>query len=125
MTGRCQRGQSAGTGDVAALVATDYILQGNAPMTSTREKRIRQGLMWAACFGGGMGLFNLYVGLSRPSIANMRIVDIMHLLATGAFFGVCLLAGGLYFGILRQPKAADAEPGTAPDPARDIGSGSS
>jgi hypothetical protein len=64
-------------------------------MTSTPEKRPRPFL--AAAFSCGLGLIFLYMGLSRPSIANMRTIDIMHLLVTGAFFGVALVWVVLHF----------------------------
>jgi hypothetical protein len=37
----------------------------------------------AASVAFGLGLLFLYVGLNRPSIANMRTVDLVHLLGTG------------------------------------------
>jgi hypothetical protein len=48
--------------------------------------------MFAAFVGGGTGLFSLATGLNRPSIANMRTIDLIHLLATGAGLGVGLLS---------------------------------
>jgi len=51
----------------------------------------------AAFIGGGFGLFSLVVGLNRPSIADMRTVDLVHLLATGACLGAALVAVVLYF----------------------------
>jgi hypothetical protein len=45
----------------------------------------------AAFFSFGMGLFCLYTGLNRHSIANMRTIDLVHLLATGACLGVGLV----------------------------------
>ena len=84
-------------------------------MTSTRAERLRRGLLLAVCVGGGMGLFTLYSGLNRPTIANMRTVDLVHLLAAGAGLGVGLLAGCLYVGVRRQEKAADAERAAAAD----------
>ena len=85
-------------------------------MTSTRERRLRRGLLVAACIGGGTGLFSLFTGLNRPSIASMRTIDLLHLLATGAGLGVALLAVGLYIGIRRQAGAGDAAPGTLGKP---------
>jgi hypothetical protein len=51
----------------------------------------------AAFIGGGFGLFFLAIGLNRPSIANMRTVDLVHLLATGACLGAGLMAVVQYF----------------------------
>jgi hypothetical protein len=47
----------------------------------------------AAVFVGfGMGLLSLATGLNRPSIASMRTIDIVHLLASGMCLGVGLMA---------------------------------
>jgi len=45
----------------------------------------------AAVLGGGLGLFFLAIGLNRPSIADMRTIDLVHLLATGGCFGAALV----------------------------------
>jgi len=66
-------------------------------MNSTREERPRRGHFVAALVSGGLGLFSLVSGLNRPSIANMRTVDLVHLLATGACLGAGLAAVVLYF----------------------------
>jgi hypothetical protein len=50
-----------------------------------------------AFVGVGLGLLFLLIGLNRPTIANMRTVDLVHLLATGACLGVGLVAVILYF----------------------------
>jgi hypothetical protein len=60
-------------------------------MTSAREDRPRRPRLHAAFFGFGMGLFSLYTWLNRPSIANMRTIDLVHLLATGGCLGVGLV----------------------------------
>ena len=65
-------------------------------MTNTREERPRRGPLLAAFLGGGLGLLFLVIGLNRPSIANMRMVDLVLVLATGAFFGVALMNVVLY-----------------------------
>ena len=65
-------------------------------MTSTREDRPRRPRLHAAFFCFGFGLFSLYTGLNRPSIANMRTIDLVHLLATGACLGVGLVWLVLY-----------------------------
>ena len=59
-------------------------------MPSTLEERPRRSPLRAAFIAGGLGLFFLSIGLNRPSIANMRTLDLVHLLATGALFGVAL-----------------------------------
>jgi hypothetical protein len=51
----------------------------------------------AAFVNLGLGLFFLAIGLNRPSIANMRTIDLGHLLATGAMLGVGLAALVLFF----------------------------
>ncbi len=65
-------------------------------MTSTREERIRRSPLLATAIGGGLGLFFLAIGLNRPSIADMRTVDLVHLLGTGACLGVALVGVVLY-----------------------------
>jgi hypothetical protein len=56
----------------------------------------------AAAIGGGFGLFFLAIGLNRPSIADMRTVDLVHLLATGGCLGVGLVGVVLYLVGRRQ-----------------------
>lgn len=60
-------------------------------MNSPREERPRRLPWFAAFFNVGLGLFFLAIGLNRPSIANMRTIDLVHLLATGALLGVGLV----------------------------------
>jgi hypothetical protein len=61
-------------------------------MTSTREERLRRTpLIVATCVGLGLGLFSLATGFNRPTIANMRTIDLIHLLATGGCLGVGLV----------------------------------
>lgn len=60
-------------------------------MTRTPLERTRQRIRGAAIFSLVMGIISLAVGLSRPSIANMRTVDLLHLLATGMCLGAGLL----------------------------------
>ena len=45
----------------------------------------------AAFVGLGLGLLFLAIGLNRPTIANMRTVDLMYLLGTGACLGAGLV----------------------------------
>ena len=66
-------------------------------MNSTHEERPRRSRLFGVFAGFGFGLFFLAVGFNRPSIANMRTVDLVHLLGTGACFGVGLVALVLYF----------------------------
>jgi formate-dependent nitrite reductase membrane component NrfD len=66
-------------------------------MNSTREERLRRRPLVAAFVGIGLGLLFLATGLSRPSIANMRTVDLVHLLGTWACLGVGLVAVVLHF----------------------------
>ena len=71
-------------------------------MTSTREERLRRGPLLAASLSGGLGLLFLAIGLNRPSIANMRTVDLVHLLGTGACLGVALMGVVLYLVVGRR-----------------------
>ena len=66
-------------------------------MTDTREERPRRIPLLAAAPGLGLGLLFLAIGLNRPSIANMRTIDLVHLLGTGACLGAGLVAGVLHF----------------------------
>ena len=71
-------------------------------MTSTREERPRRASLAAAIPGFGLGLLFLAIGLNRPSIANMRTVDLVHLLGTGACIGVGLVALVRFFIVRRE-----------------------
>jgi hypothetical protein len=66
-------------------------------MTSTREERFRLAPLIAGCFSIGIGFLSLYSGFNRPTIANMRTVDLVHLLGTGVSLGVGLVALIIYF----------------------------
>jgi hypothetical protein len=44
-----------------------------------------------------LGLLFLVIEMNRPSIANMRTVDLVYLLATGACLGAGLVAVVLHF----------------------------
>ena len=61
-------------------------------MNSTREGRPSRPPLFAAFIGVGLGILFLAIGLNRPSIANMRTVDLVYLLATGACLGAGLVA---------------------------------
>jgi hypothetical protein len=71
-------------------------------MTITPEERPRRSPLLAAAIGGGFGLFFLAIGLNRPSIANMRTVDVIHLLATGGCLGAGLVGVVLHFVVRRR-----------------------
>lgn len=70
-------------------------------MTSTREERLRRAPLFGAFGGGGFGLFNLYIALNRPTIANMRFHDLFLLLSTGVLLGMGL-AGLVVFFVVRR-----------------------
>jgi hypothetical protein len=58
-------------------------------MTRTPSERTRQRLQAVTFIGLPLGLIFLAIGFSRPTIANMRTVDLAYLLSTG----MCLGAG--------------------------------
>ena len=66
-------------------------------MIDTREERPRRPPLVSACLGLGLGLLFLAIGFNRPTISNMRTVDLVYLLATGACLGAGLVAFVLYF----------------------------
>src|SRR3954447_3173307 len=66
-------------------------------MTSIPEERPRRRLLLPAFINGGLGLLFLVSALNRPTIANMRRIDLVHLLATGALLGMALVTAVLYF----------------------------
>jgi len=68
----------------------------------TSEELPRRRPLFAACLGGGLGLLFLFIGLNRPTIANMRTVDLVHLLATGACLGVGLVGLVVFFVFRRK-----------------------
>jgi len=76
-------------------------------MNSTRKRR----LLGAALFNVCLGLFFLETGLNRPTIANMRTIDLVYLLATGALLGISLMLVALAFNLVghrgSKEKAAD------------------
>lgn len=61
-------------------------------MSSTREERPRQPVRAARFIGLPLGLLFLANGFTRPAIANMRSVDLIYLLGTGACLGAGLVA---------------------------------
>ena len=61
-------------------------------MTSPREEWPNRRRLVAVFVGFGMGLLSLANGFNRPTIANMRTVDLVYLLGTGASLGVGLMA---------------------------------
>jgi hypothetical protein len=70
-------------------------------MTSTREERPRPPLFLAFVFVG-LGVLFTATGLNRPTIANMRTVDLVHLLGAGANLGAGLVLLVLHFVLRRQ-----------------------
>jgi len=66
--------------------------QNQSSMTSTREEWPRRRRLVAAFVPLGLGILFLAIGLNRPTVANMRTVDLVHLLATGACLGAGLVA---------------------------------
>ncbi len=61
-------------------------------MTSPREEWPNRRRLVAVFLGFGMGLLSLANGFNRPGIANMRTIDLVHLLATGVCLGMGLMA---------------------------------
>jgi hypothetical protein len=57
--------------------------------SSIRKERPPRPLL-VAFINFGLGLLILCNGFSRPTIANMRTLDLVHLLAAGAGFGAGL-----------------------------------
>jgi hypothetical protein len=74
-------------------------------MSSTREERPRRRPL-GRFIGLPLGLLFLAIGLNRPTIANMRTVDLIYLLATGACLGAGLLGVVLHFVGRREAEAA-------------------
>lgn len=70
-------------------------------MNSPREEGPRRPPVAVALVGLPLGIFFLAIGLNRPSIANMRTIDLVHLLATGACLGAGL-AGLVVFLVGRR-----------------------
>ncbi|MFO0887819.1 MAG: hypothetical protein U0790_01605 [Isosphaeraceae bacterium] len=66
-------------------------------MTSTREDRPRQPIRAVRFIGLPLGFLFLAIGLNRPTIANMRTVDLIYLLGTGACLGAGLVGTVLHF----------------------------
>ena len=66
-------------------------------MTSTREERPRRSPLFGALAGFGLGFLFLAIGLNRPTIADMRTVDLVHLLGTGGCLGAGLVGLVRYF----------------------------
>jgi len=71
-------------------------------MTSNWEPLVRRKPLLAALYAAGLGLFFLFVALNRPTIANMRKIDLLHLLATGGLFGVAMVGVVLYLVARRK-----------------------
>jgi hypothetical protein len=73
------------------------LIQGDGSMTSTREERSRRPLLGLAFVFIALGVLFLATGLNQPSIANMRMVDLVRLLGTGANLGASLMLLVLHF----------------------------
>jgi hypothetical protein len=71
-------------------------------MTSTREERPRRPPLSLAFVLVGLGVLFTATGLNRPSIADMRTVDLVHLLGAGANLGAGLALLVLHFVPRRQ-----------------------
>jgi hypothetical protein len=71
-------------------------------MTSTREERRHRPPLALALVFVGLGVLFTATGLNRPSIANMRTVDLVHLLGAGANLGAGLVLLVLHFILPRQ-----------------------
>ena len=71
-------------------------------MTSTREERPRRPPLALAFVFVGLGVLFTATGLNRPSIANMRTVDLVHLLGAGANLGAGVALLVLHFVLRRQ-----------------------
>ena len=65
-------------------------------MNSTREEWPRRRL-FPVFVGLGLGLLFLAIGFNRPTIANMRTIDLVYLLLSGACFGTGLVWLVVYF----------------------------
>jgi hypothetical protein len=67
-------------------------------MNSTREEWGTGRRSLGGVFAGfGLGLLFLALGFTRPTIATMRTVDLVYLLATGGCLGAGLVWLVLYF----------------------------
>jgi hypothetical protein len=67
-------------------------------MTSAREERPRRRpFLGLAVVFIALGVLFLATGLNQPSIANMRKVDLVRLLGTGANLGAGLVLLALHF----------------------------
>ena len=71
-------------------------------MNSTPEERPLRRRLVAVFVPGGLGLLFLFIALNRPTIANMRPVDLIYLLGTGGCLGAGLVAVVWYFDLRRK-----------------------
>ena len=71
-------------------------------MTSPSEERPFRPHLGYAVFFIALGVLFTATGLNRPSIANMRTVDLVHLLGAGANLGAGLALLVLHFVLRRQ-----------------------
>jgi hypothetical protein len=65
-------------------------------MNSTDEGRPRRPPRLVAAIGLPLGLLFLAMGFNRPTIANMRTVDLVYLLGTGVTLGAGLAGSVMY-----------------------------
>jgi putative copper export protein len=64
--------------------------------------RVMLRVLFVCLVGEIISLITLF---NRPSVANVRTVDVVHLLATGAWLGATLVAlVGFFVGRARAPE---------------------
>src|SRR4051794_10721596 len=80
---------------------TGNVRQGVASMNTTREDRPRRRPL-VRFIGLPLGLLFLANGFNRPTIANMRSVDLVYLLGTGACLGAGMVAVVMHFVFRRE-----------------------
>ena len=71
-------------------------------MTSTREERPHRLPLGLAFVFIALGVLFLATGFNQPSIANMRTVDLVRLLGTGANLGAGLVLLIQHFVLRRK-----------------------
>jgi hypothetical protein len=71
-------------------------------MTRTPLERTRQRLQAVAFVNLPLGLILLATGFTRPTIANMRTVDLIYLLGTGFCLGAGLVCSIVFLRSRRE-----------------------